>query len=68
MATVADATPLPLMEKTLEGLGGSTVFSTVDPGRKGFTGSGPLAIGLSVGLGHLAAVSTHVLSKIMRLQ
>ncbi|XP_022084113.1 lens fiber major intrinsic protein-like [Acanthaster planci] len=33
-----------------------TVFSTVDPDRKGFAGSGPLAIGLSVGLGHLAAI------------
>ncbi|XP_033626193.1 aquaporin-1-like [Asterias rubens] len=33
-----------------------TVFSTVDPDRKGFTGSGPLAIGLSVALGHFAAI------------
>ena len=29
-ATVADATPLPLMESVVEGVGGSKVFSTVD--------------------------------------
>merc|ERR1712035_10575 len=29
-ATVADATPLPLMESMVEGVGGSKVFSTVD--------------------------------------
>ncbi|XP_038069726.1 aquaporin-like [Patiria miniata] len=33
-----------------------TVFSTVDPDRKGFTGSGPLAIGLAVALGHFAGI------------
>lgn len=33
-----------------------TVFATVDKRRTGFAGSGPLAIGLSVTLGHLWAV------------
>lgn len=35
-----------------------TVFATCDSRRKGFSGSGPLAIGLSVTVGHLWAVST----------
>lgn len=34
-----------------------TVFATVDSRRTGLSGSGPLAIGLSVAMGHLWAVS-----------
>ncbi|XP_033117307.1 aquaporin-like [Anneissia japonica] len=33
-----------------------TVFATVDPNRKDLNGSGPLAIGLAVALGHFAAI------------
>lgn len=43
-----------------------TVFATCDPRRKGFNGSGPLAIGLSVTVGHLWAVSTPIFSLCIR--
>ena len=35
-----------------------TVFATIDPGRTDHQGSGPLAIGLAIGMSHLWAVSS----------